>query len=58
VPKLGVLPTPRACDVLIVNAVVPLDCNAKTPLESAVVFKPAEPETTPLSAFIFVAMIF
>ena len=36
--------------VLIVNAVVPLDCSAKTPEVSAVDFRPDEPDTTPLSA--------
>jgi hypothetical protein len=44
------------CDVSTVTAVVPLVCNANTPLESALVLRPAEPETTPLSAFMFDAM--
>jgi hypothetical protein len=44
------------CDVSTVTAVVPLVCNAKTPVESALVLSPAEPETTPLSAFMFDAM--
>jgi hypothetical protein len=45
------------CNVSTVTAVVPLVCNANTPVESALVFNPAEPETTPLSAFMFDAMI-
>ena len=45
------------CNVSTVIALVPLVCNAKTPLESALVLSPAEPETTPLSAFMFDAMI-
>ena len=44
--------------VLIVSAVVPLDCNANTPLVSAVDFRPDEPETTPLSALIVLAMCY
>jgi hypothetical protein len=43
--------------VLIDNAVEPLDCSAKTPLVSAVDFRPDEPEDTPLSALIVAAML-
>jgi hypothetical protein len=41
--------------VLIDNAVEPLDCNAKTPLVSAVDFRPDVPDTTPLSALMRLA---
>ena len=58
VPKLGDDPTPKARDVFMVKPVVPLDCNAKTPEESAVVLSPAEPDTTPLSAFMVVVMCY
>jgi hypothetical protein len=40
-----------------VRAVEPLDCSANTPLVSAVVLTPEEPDTTPLSALIVLGMI-
>jgi hypothetical protein len=43
--------------VLIDSAVEPLDCNAKTPLVSAVVLTPEEPDTTPLSALIVLGIL-
>ncbi len=37
---------------------MPLDCNANTPLVSAVVLTPEEPDTTPLSALIVDGMCY
>ena len=51
-------PTPIASVVLSDRPVVPLDCNAKTPLVSAVVLTPEEPDTTPLSALIVDGMCY
>jgi len=44
--------------VLIESAVEPLDCNANTPLVSAVDFRPDVPDTTPLSELIVLAMCY